>query len=102
MNHDQELARRIYHKCMSTMKFTLDLKQQENPKDGRDNPQFRFFKKLLMEKTYANLRSIFIELEEDGIIKCTDYEEDVKNGYQETASGGSGYINSDKLNDLLN
>ncbi len=86
---------------MSIMKFTLDLKQQENPQDGRDNPQFRFFKKLLMEKTYQNMRSLFQELEEDGIIQKTDYEEDVKHGYMATTSGGSGYVNTKEFSEWL-
>jgi len=100
-DHDHELARKVYHRCMSIMKFTLDLKQQENPREGRNNPQFKFFKKLLMEKTYQNLRGLFEELEGDGIIQATDYEEDVKNGYKDTPSGGSGYLNTDRLNDLI-
>ena len=83
------------------MKFTLDLEEQKYPERGRNDDRYKFFKKQLMSQTYANLRELFTELTDHKLIELTDYEEDVKDGYKATESGGSGYINSVTFNKFL-
>ncbi|KKM78721.1 hypothetical protein LCGC14_1357080 [marine sediment metagenome] len=98
MDQDRQLARIIYHKWMSNMKFTLDLEEYSYKDKGRNDPRYRFFKKQLMANTYEALRLLFEELEDIGILCETEYDEDVKEGYKPGESGGSGYINSSRFN----
>lgn len=99
--NSKELARIIYHRAMSNMKFTLDLEEYSYKDLGRDDPRFKFFKKQLMGNTYQMLRDLFEDLVDVGIIEQTEWDEDVKGGYQETLSGGSGYQNVAKFNKFL-
>lgn len=99
--NEKQLARMIYHHWMGNMKFTLDLEEYSYKDKGRNDPRYKFFKKQLMAHTYETLRKLFSELKEWGVLQETDYEEDVKNGYQENDSGGSGYLNADKFNTWL-
>lgn len=80
------------------MKFTLDLEEQKYPEKGRNDDRYKFFKKQLMSHTYDSLRSIFQSLADCSIIEKTTDNEDVKDGYKPTVSGGSGYINSSSFN----
>lgn len=96
-----ELARIIYHKLMSNMKYTLELEEFSYREKGREDPRYKTFKRNLMSNTYNTLRSLFEELESMGLLEKTQYEEDVKNGYTEQPSGGSGYLNTKSLNTLL-
>lgn len=98
---EDQLGRIIYHRLMAVMKFTLDMEEYSYKDKGRGDPRYRFFKKQLMSETYKTARELFAELEELGIIIKTDYSEDVKDGYRETESGGSGYLNSDRFNGWL-
>ncbi len=102
---DTQIGRMIYHRIMSIMKFTLELREQETPGDNsserREDAQYKFFKKLLMQTTYQNARGLLEDLDSIGILVKTDYTEDVKNGYKENESGGSGYLNSPDLVDWL-
>lgn len=96
-----QLAKIIYLRTMSTMKYTLELEELSYREQGRNDPRYKTFKKHLMSSTYNNLRELFSDLSDLGLIEPTDYDEDVKDGYQDTDSGGSGYINSKKLDDLI-
>ena len=96
-----ELAKMIYHKVLSNMKATLDLEEFSFRDSGREDPRFKTFKRHLMSNTYQMLRELFHELEEAGLIEKTADEEDVKNGYKEGPSGGSGHINTAGLNKLI-
>ena len=98
---DKQLARLIYHKAMTTMKFTLELEEQKYETHGRQDPRYKFFKKMIMAETYKNLRELFKQMEDIGALSKTDYEEDVKDGYKDTESGGSGYLNSPKLHKIM-
>lgn len=98
---DKQLARLIYHKCMTTMKFTLELEEQKYEEHGRQDSRYKFFKKMIMAETYKNLRELFDQMEELGVLSKTDYKEDVKDGYKDTESGGSGYLNSAKLKKII-
>ena len=100
MNDEREnqLGRVIYHRFMSIMKFTLDMEEFSYKDKGRNDTRYRFFKKQLMAETYKTLRELLTELEEGGLLDKTDYQEDVKDGYKDTASGGSGYLNSTSFN----
>lgn len=100
-DHDSQLARAIYHRFLSTMKFTLDLEEQKYPERGRQDDRYKFFKKQLMSNTYENLRALFKDLEALNLIHETNYPEDVKDGYKPTPSGGSGFVNTDQLNAWL-
>lgn len=100
--NDTQLARLVYHKVLAIMKFTLDLEEQKYPERGRQDDRYKFFRKQLMHQTYENLRSLFGDLEKLGIIESADYEEDVKDGYKPTASGGSGYLNTSSFDAWLN
>ena len=101
IDQGKQLARMIYHKLMSNMKFTLDLEEFSYKESGRNDPRYKFFKKQLMGNTYDTLRQVFEDMEDMGIILQTEYDEDVKDGYKDTDSGGSGYLNSDRFNAWL-
>jgi len=98
---DNELARLIYHQWMSHMKFTLDLEEFSYKESGRNDPRFKFFKKQLMADSYDKLRELFEKLSQRGCIEKSPWPEDVKDGYKETLSGGSGYLNTEDFNDFL-
>jgi len=97
-----QLGRLIYHVALANMKNTLNLEEFSYREQGRNDPRYKTFKKHLMEHTYASLRDLFHELENIGLLQKTENEEDVKNGYTDSESGGSGYLNSDEFNDFLN
>ena len=99
---NQQLGRMIYHKFMTIMKFTLDMEEYSYKDKGRSDSRYRFFKKQLMAETYKTLRELFTEMQDQGILNKTEYTEDVKDGYRETTSGGSGYLNSDRFNAWVN
>ncbi len=101
-NSEMQLARTIYHRMLSTMKFTLDLEEQKYLEKGRHDDRYKFFKKQLMSQTYDNLRSLFKDLEAMQLLESTSYPEDVKDGYRPTSSGGSGYTNTKELDEWLN
>lgn len=96
-----ELARIIYRNQMDIMKYTLNLEEQKYAEKGRHDEKYKFFKKQLMDRTYSKLRELFASLEKLGFIEKTEYEEDVKHGYQPTESGGSGYVNTARLKSWL-
>ncbi len=99
--NNSQLARMIYHRALSIMKFTLDLEEQKYLEKGRQDERYKFFKKQLMSHTYDTLRSLFQEMSNFQIIKETSYEENVKDGYKSTPSGGSGYINTETFSAWL-
>ncbi len=98
---EQQLARLVYHRWMASMKYALELEEFSYREKGRSDPRYKTFKKHIMANTYESMRSLFKEFVELGFIEPTDYDEDVKDGYQDTSSGGSGYINSEDLDDWL-
>ena len=84
------------------MKYTLDLEEYSYKDKGREDPRYKFFKKQLMQYTYDTMRDLFEDLEDVGLIESTNEEEDdVKFGYKDTPSGGSGYTNSKELNKII-
>lgn len=101
-NYETQIARLVYHRVLSIMKFTLDLEEQKYPEKGRHDDRYKFFKKQLMSYTYDNLRSLFKDLESLELVKETKYPEDVKDGYKPTPSGGSGFVNADVFDEWLN
>ena len=96
-----QLAKAIYHRAMSIMKFTLNLEEYSYREKGRDDPRYKTFKQQLMANTYDNLRSLFEDLEDMGFVVPVDIDEDVKGGYKPSASGGSGYVNTKELDSIL-
>ena len=103
MEHENsQIASLIYHRVLSIMKFTLDLEEQKYLERGRQDDRYKFFKKQLMSHTYDNLRSLFKEFEDFRMIQPTSYPEDVKDGYKPTPSGGSGYVNTNEMDEWLN
>lgn len=101
IENDDQLARIIYHRWMSTMKYTLELEEFSYREKGRNDPKYKTFKKHLMANTYSNLRSLFEDLSELGIIEKAPYDEDVKDGYRDTPSGGSGFVNTRDFEEWL-
>ena len=98
---DTQLARMIFLRMLSVMKFTLDMEEQKYPERGRNDDKYKFFKKHLMRETYDSLREMFADLMDLGLIQESENIEDVKDGYKPGPSGGSGYINSVSLEELL-
>ena len=98
---ETQISKTIYHKVMSIMKFTLNLEEYSYREKGREDARYRTFKQQLMSQTYDSLRSLFSELESAGIIVKTDDDEDVKQGFKESSSGGSGYVNSPEFDEWL-
>ena len=101
MSIDYQLGRTIYHRMLTIMKFTLDLEEQKYPENGRQDERYKFFKKQLMSNTYENIRALLKDLENCHMIQEIDSHEDVKDGYRPTPSGGSGFVNTDKLDKWL-
>ncbi len=101
-DNGEQLARLIYHRWMSSMKYTLELEEFSYRERGRSDPKYKTFKKHLMSNSYENLRSLFKDLSDCGIIKKTEYTEDVKDGYKDSSSGGSGYLNTERFDAWLN
>ena len=102
MSDDKQLAKIIYHSALAVMKNTLNLEELSYRENGRNDPRYKTFKKHLMEFTYSSLRDLFDELEEWELIKyLEDDDDDVKNGYKNTPSGGSGYTNNEKLSNII-
>ena len=97
---EKQLAKVIYHKTLSVMKFTLEM-EETHYELGREDSRYKFFRKMLMEKTYDSLRELFEHFNKLELIEKTDYPEDVKNGWKETESGGSGFLNTADLNDFF-
>ena len=97
-DYDTQIARTIYLRWMANMKFALDMEEYSYKDKGRNDARFKFFKKQLMQNTYDGLRELFADLEDIGVIVPTEYDEDVKDGYRETPSGGSGYTNASRFN----
>jgi len=97
----QQIPRKIYHAVMAILKFTLNLEEMSYRERGRNDPRFKTFKQQLMQETYDKLRSLFGDLADLGLVVKTPYQEDVINGYKETLSGGSGFLNSEELDRLL-
>lgn len=95
-----QLARNIYLAAMSTMKYTLNMEERKY-EEGRKDERYRFFKQELMKKTYNELRNLFEKLSEQGLIEDSGQNEDLKYGYKETVSGGSGYVNTEELDEFL-
>lgn len=100
MDTETQLAKIIFKHCMENMKFALDMEERRY-EDGRNNHKFKFYKKTLMWNTYQSIRELFLNLSDLGLIKETDYEEDVKDGQKETPSGGSGYLNTKEIDNLI-
>ena len=98
---DKQLARLICQTVRGIMKNTLNLEELSYREDGRNDPRYRTFKKHLMEFTYASLRELFLELKKWGLIESTDDGEDVRDGYKDSLSGGSSYVNSVDFQDWL-
>jgi hypothetical protein len=98
---DKEIAKKIYHCSLKTMKFTLEMEEYGYKEQGRNDPRYKHFKKMLMQETYNNLRELFSVLEEIGLVIPTEYEEDLKNGWKDTLSGGSSFLNSEEANKIL-
>lgn len=98
---EKQLAKMVYHRVMSIMKFTLSLEEYSYREQGRNDPRYKTFKQQLMANTYENLRELFEDLANLGLIEKTIDEEDVKGGYQPTPSGGSGYLNTETLNKVV-
>ena len=97
----KQMARQIYHRWMSSMKYALELEEFSYREKGRNDPRYKTFKKHLMANTYENMRALFEDFAELGLIETTDYEEDVKDGYQDSPSGGSGYVNTEDLDEWI-
>jgi len=102
MDNNQQLAKVVCQTVRTIMKNTLNLEEFSYREKGRDDPRYRTFKKHLMEFTYTNLRELFSELESWGLIKSTEDGEDVKDGYRDSLSGGSSFVNSEDFQVWLN
>lgn len=98
---ENQLAKLIYHRVMSVMKFTLSLEEYSYREQGRNDPRYKTFKQQLMSNTYENLRELFGNLAELGLMEKTIDDEDVKGGFRPSISGGSGYVNSVNLQKWL-
>ena len=101
MDRQKQLASFIFHNTLAVMKNALSLEELSYRESGRNDPRYRTFKKHLMEFTYSTLRDTFDELEDWGVMIKTDNDEDVRNGYKDSISGGSGFLNSEKFDEWL-
>lgn len=91
-------------KTLERMKNCLEIYEQIYvDKGGRNNPQYKFLKKHLMNVVYGMERDLFERLCEMGVFLRCSCGSDVKTGYKDDCDlcHGSGYIHSPELNDLL-
>ena len=98
---NKQLSRFIFHNTLAIMKNTLNLEELSYREMGRNDPRYKTFKKHLMEFTYSTMRNMFEELDKWGLIVPTENDEDVKHGYTDSESGGSGYLNSQDFDEWL-
>lgn len=98
VEREYQLGRILASKWMSVLKFTLDLEEFSYKENGRNDPRYKFFKKQLMSHSYDIFRQLMEEMEDLGVLQETEYDEDIKQGYQDNDSGGSGYLNTDSFN----
>lgn len=92
-----QIAKLIYHKWMSSMKYALELEEFSYREKGREDPRYKLFKQHLMAHTYNNMRDLFEDLEDLGVVQKTEDDEDVRGGFRETQAGGSGYVNTKEI-----
>lgn len=91
-------------KTLERMKNCLEIFEQiYDEKGGRNNPQYKFLKKHLMNVVYGMERDIFERLCSIGVLMRCSCGSDVKTGYREECKlcHGSGYVHSPELNDML-
>ena len=81
----------IYQETLTAMKRILDLGEF---KIGASNSRdFAFFKREVMDSIYTSLRTIFEEIEDEGIVEqCDKCNADLRKGWKPCACRGSGYI----------
>jgi hypothetical protein len=92
-----QVGKIVFQHVSTIMKATLDLEEFSYREHGREDVRFKTFKRHLMRETYDQFRALMERLAALGIVSKTPYDEDVINGYRETPSGGSGFINTDEF-----
>lgn len=80
----------IYLKTMNTMKRILDLGGFRLDKRTKE---FKYFKEEVMNYTYENLKKLFQQMEENGLIQKCECNTNLRKGYKNCICKGSGYTN---------
>jgi hypothetical protein len=106
-NNEQDLKNvtEAWHiKTLERMKNCLEIYEQIYvDKGGRNNAQYKFLKKHLMNVVYGMERDMFERLCSIGVLLRCSCGSDVKTGYKDDCvmCHGSGYVHAPEFNDLL-
>jgi len=85
----KDIAKKVFWSQLSIMKKILDLLEF---KFGKENEEFIYLRKEVMDKTYEGLKRLFRDLETNKIIKKCTNRCNLRQGYKDCDCGGSGYI----------
>jgi len=88
------IAETIFLTHLEIMKSVLDL-----GKYGLKNDEdYKYFKKQVMDAFYNGLRKTFSELERAGVLKRCSCESNLRHGYTKCADcHGAGYVNETRI-----
>jgi len=90
----KDIAKKVFWSQLSIMKKILDLLEF---KFGKENEEFIYLRKEVMDKTYNGLKKIFRELETNKQIKKCSCNANLRHGYSDCEfCGGSGYKDYNK------
>lgn len=86
-----QIAKNIFLLILSIIKNILDLAEFKMGK----TEDFKYFRKQVFDYAYNALKSLFIKMESEKIIKkCSCNNKSLRNGYKDcTKCNGSGYEN---------
>lgn len=97
--NDKELAKIIFLQYLSGMKEVLKLGEF---KIGKGTEEYRYFKKVVMDQFYNPMSFVFSHMEKAGMLKRCPCNNTLRHGYNSCSGcNGSGYCNTDELNDYL-
>lgn len=97
---DGQIAKAMCFKQKEAMKEILNL--GEFKMGGRSSPEYKFFRKVVMDQFYNSLLDIFETLVEKDVLQRCECLADIRDGYTECFEcNGAGYKNSKKFNALV-
>lgn len=87
-----QIAKQIYVDMMAAMKELLS--NEERRIGSREDPNYKYYKKLVMDKFYTSMINSFSELEKAGILEKCSCGTNIRNGYKKCEfCSGSGWRN---------
>ena len=98
---DRQLAKAFYLRQMAGMKALLNF--GEIKFGGRDDSQYKLFKKTVMDEYYLGLADVFDALVESSLLQKCSCGTNIRKGYKENCvkCNGAGYCNTSSFDDSL-